>query len=256
MRRKALALTSVLALLSPICAFSPGRMRTGHAMPIKQATEVSIAPCSLGTGRKFRGVRRATEDNEAEEWLGDVEPDCSDKLWAGETLTEADGVVEGFGLGSEQDMVLKRRIRRAKRQNAHRALFSKLSHCYVLVFDADTEAEGLYCVEQGGLNIVLGFEAEADARQYGARLQRQGFFNPEPKRTSVTELIAFCWDTEDVKLKLVPQGAQLVPPRLNQPMVDGWGDEIPSLSDLELQAMRSRLETLMRNDPSDLGGSP
>lgn len=253
MTRSSLALATILALVSPLWAFSPGRVRSGYAVPMKQTTEVTFTPCSVGPRGKFGGVRRATEDNEAEEWLGEADQEHAEKMWAGETLAEPDTAVEGFGLSMEQDVALKRRIRRAKRQTAHRALFSRLSHCYVLVFDADTEAEGLYCVEQGGLNIVLGFEAEADAQRYGARLQSQGFFHPEAKKASVTELIAFCYDTEDVKLKLVPKGAQLVPPRLNQPMANGWGEDVPTLSDQELKAMRSKLERLMRQDSTDIG---
>lgn len=131
---------------------------------------------------------------------------------------EAYAGVSGYGLGLTNDAVLAERVKSATQRDAHRELFQRLSQCFVLIFDAETEHEGIYCVEQDGVNIVLGFECEKDAGAYAHKLQDQGFFNPQARPASIDEMIAFCWESNGaVKLKLVAEGTRLVPPVLNQP---------------------------------------
>ena len=150
--------------------------------------------------------------------------------------------VSGFGLGVSDDAALSTRVQRLRQRDEHKELFSRLSHCHVLIFDAETEQEGIYCVEQEGLNIVLGFESQNDAMQYATKLRRQGFYNPTAREASLDEMIAFCWESNGaVKLKLVAEGTHLVPPALNQPDLERPG---VALESVEVEAARKNLQRL------------
>uniref|UniRef100_A0A6U4CWC9 Uncharacterized protein n=1 Tax=Phaeomonas parva TaxID=124430 RepID=A0A6U4CWC9_9STRA len=239
----------------PAAAFSPAPVKNGGALSavVLQRRQHRAARCRRrAPAPALAAENDAGEDFSGDSWQGAEGAEAGDGgfegFWAHGSGVVDEDVIEGFGLGGDADAALQTRLRKVRRRDAHRALFARLSHCHVLVFDADTEAEGLYCVEQGGLNIVLGFESEQDAEVYGAWLQRQGFFNPEPRRTSVTEMIAFCWDSDNVKLKLVPRGTKLVPPKLNQPVLGDWAAEAPTLTEADLTTLRDRLERLVQRD--------
>jgi hypothetical protein len=123
---------------------------------------------------------------------------------------------------------------------------------WVLLFNANTDNEGIYTLEIEGNNIVVAFEQEDDAIRYAGLLEAQDFLSPTVESINSEDLEEFCQES-NYDLNIVPTDALLVPPEKNVDKTD-WAkdrqdttepeDEIP-VEDPVIAMMRRRLENLL-----------
>lgn len=124
---------------------------------------------------------------------------------------------------------------------------------WVLLFNANTDNEGIYTLEIEGNNIIVAFEQEDDAIRYAGLLEAQDFLSPTVESIDSEELQEFCEDA-NYDLNIVPTDALLVPPEKNVDKTDWSPDRVQKLSEPEADAevedpviamMRRRLENLL-----------
>lgn len=124
---------------------------------------------------------------------------------------------------------------------------------WVLLFNANTDNEGIYTLEIEGENIIVAFEQEDDAIRYAGLLEAQDFLSPTVERIDSKDLEEFC-EEANYELNIVPTDALLVPPERNVDKTD-WDsdrdrnfpepeDEI-EVEDPVIAMMRRRLENLL-----------
>jgi hypothetical protein len=124
---------------------------------------------------------------------------------------------------------------------------------WVLLFNANTDNEGIYTLEIEGNNIIIAFEQEDDAIRYAGLLEAQDFLSPTVESIDREDLEEFCRDAH-YDLNIVPTDALLVPPEKNVDRTD-WererdGDKLPldyesEVEDPVIAMMRRRLENLL-----------
>jgi len=122
---------------------------------------------------------------------------------------------------------------------------------WVLLFNANTDNEGIYTLEIEGNNIIVAFEQEDDAIRYAGLLEAQDFLSPTVERIDSEDLKEFC-EEANYDLNIVPTDALLVPPEKNVDKTD-WSperDQNQSESEDEIEdpviaMMRRRLENLL-----------
>ncbi len=124
---------------------------------------------------------------------------------------------------------------------------------WVLLFNANTDNEGIYTLEIEGKNIIVAFEQEDDAIRYAGLLEAQDFLSPTVESIDSEDLEEFCRDA-GYDLNIVPTDALLVPPEKNVDKTD-WSkdsDQEQSLPEDEIEVedpviamMRRRLENLL-----------
>lgn len=122
---------------------------------------------------------------------------------------------------------------------------------WVLLFNANTDNEGIYTLEIEGNNIIVAFEQEDDAIRYAGLLEAQDFLSPTVERIDSEDLKEFC-EEANYDLNIVPTDALLVPPEKNIDKTD-WspeGDQNQSepedeIEDPVIAMMRRRLENLL-----------
>jgi hypothetical protein len=122
---------------------------------------------------------------------------------------------------------------------------------WVLLFNANTDNEGIYTLEIEGNNIIVAFEQEDDAIRYAGLLEAQDFLSPTVERIDSEDLKEFC-EEANYDLNIVPTDALLVPPEKNVDKTD-WsadGDQNQSEPEEEIEdpviaMMRRRLENLL-----------
>ena len=121
----------------------------------------------------------------------------------------------------------------------------------VVLFNANTDNEGIYTLEIEGNNIIVAFEQEDDAIRYAGLLEAQDFLSPTVERIDSEDLKEFC-DEANYDLNIVPTDALLVPPEKNVDKIDWSADRDQNQSETEdeiedpvIAMMRRRLENLL-----------
>jgi hypothetical protein len=122
---------------------------------------------------------------------------------------------------------------------------------WVLLFNANTDNEGIYTLEIEGNNIIVAFEQEDDAIRYAGLLEAQDFLSPTVERIDKKDLEEFC-EEAGYDLNIVPTDALLVPPEKNVDKTD-WSSDRSSpefedeveVEDPVIAMMRRRLENLL-----------
>jgi Protein of unknown function (DUF3110) len=147
---------------------------------------------------------------------------------------------------------------------------------YVLLFNANTDNEGIHTISVGERNLVLMFEEEDDAVRYALLLEAQDFPEPSAESCDRAEIEEFC-DSTDYSYYFIPKDFRpqndferflLAPPEINQEQLDwaangqpdgvkgGRADGQPGpneagdgeggeMSNSELDHLRRRLESLL-----------
>ena len=124
---------------------------------------------------------------------------------------------------------------------------------WVLLFNANTDNEGIYTLEIEGDNIVVAFEQEDDAIRYAGLLEAQDFLSPTVESIDSKDLEEFC-EEAGYDLNIVPTDALLVPPEKNVDKTDWSADRDQNLPEPEdeievedpvIAMMRRRLENLL-----------
>ena len=124
---------------------------------------------------------------------------------------------------------------------------------WVLLFNANTDNEGIYTLEIEGDNIVVAFEQEDDAIRYAGLLEAQDFLSPTVESIDSQDLEEFCREA-NYDLNIVPTDGLLVPPERNVDKTD-WSSDRPDddfvpeleseVEDPVIAMMRRRLENLL-----------
>ncbi len=125
---------------------------------------------------------------------------------------------------------------------------------WVLLFNADSDNQGIYTRLEDGKNIVLAFTQEDDAIRYAMLLEAQDFPSAITESIDERELTEICEDT-GLGLNIIREDELAIPPASNvertdwqedssnQP--DGFNDMETSAEALEIEIMRRKLEGLI-----------
>jgi len=140
------------------------------------------------------------------------------------------------------------------REAAEAQELADLKHAWVVLFRGDEAGDGIHSLSSEGREIVLAFEAGAEAQRFALVLKAQGFYEPTPRKMDVRDLEAFCASDERISLLRVPEGTALVPPEDRVDDVEFSPRGAPSAESTEeldeasrsLDEARARLELLFQ----------
>ena len=121
---------------------------------------------------------------------------------------------------------------------------------FVLLYNPNTDNEGIHSIELKGRTIVLMFEEKDDAERYVGLLEAQDFPTPSIESVNLEEIKEFCnrcdYETRMVTKDFVPKTLEdrllLTPPQKNLE-VDKWQDL--KNNDDNLDDIRENLEKLL-----------
>ena len=121
---------------------------------------------------------------------------------------------------------------------------------FVLLYNPNTDNEGIHSIELRGRTIVLMFEEKDDAERYVGLLEAQDFPAPSVEMVDLEEIKDFCnrcdYETRIVTKDFVPKTFEdrllLTPPHKNLE-VDKWEDK--KSNDDHLDIIRENLEKLL-----------
>ena len=129
---------------------------------------------------------------------------------------------------------------------------------WVLLFNADSENQGIYTRLENDKNIVLAFVQEDDAIRYAMLLEAQDFPSAVSESIDEKELMEICEDT-GLGLNIIGEDELAIPPVSNVEKTD-WqensADQLDTFNDLgsgtgisaealEIEIMRRKLEGLL-----------
>tara|TARA_B100000963_G_scaffold314191_1_gene292597 strand:- start:2864 stop:3241 length:378 start_codon:yes stop_codon:yes gene_type:complete len=122
---------------------------------------------------------------------------------------------------------------------------------FVLLYNPNTNNEGIHSIELKGRTIVLMFEDKDDALRYVGLLDAQDFPVPSVELVDLKEIKEFCnkcdYETRIVEKNFVPKTLEdrllITPPQKNLE-IDGWDDKQNNNNE-ELDSIRQNLEKLL-----------
>ena len=125
---------------------------------------------------------------------------------------------------------------------------------YILLFNANTDDEGIHTVQRGERNTILMFQEEEDAVRFAMMLEAQDFPEPAVEAIDSEEIKLFC-QKADYDWEIVEPGQLALPPEKNLEQTD-WETqkersameadaEDSSMSSNELDKIRNQLEGLL-----------
>ena len=122
---------------------------------------------------------------------------------------------------------------------------------FVLLYNPNTNNEGIHSIELKGRTIVLMFEDKDDALRYVGLLDAQDFPVPSVELVDLNEIKDFCnkcdYETRIVEKNFVPKTLEdrllITPPQKNLE-IDGWYDKQNNNNE-ELDSIRQNLEKLL-----------
>jgi Protein of unknown function (DUF3110) len=127
---------------------------------------------------------------------------------------------------------------------------------WVLLFNTDSDNQGIYTRLEGDKNIVLAFAQEDDAIRYAGLLEAQDFPSAVTESIDQNELTEICDDT-GLGLSIVGTEELAIPPVQNVEETDWQIDQKPSdrktpissadlsFESFEIEMMRRKLEGLL-----------
>jgi len=121
---------------------------------------------------------------------------------------------------------------------------------FVLLYNPNTDNEGIHSIELKGRTIVLMFEEKDDAERYVGLLEAQDFPTPSVEMVNLEEIKDFCnrldYETRIVTKDFVPKTLEdrllITPPQKNLE-VDKWEDKNNNKNDLDV--IKENLEKLL-----------
>ena len=121
---------------------------------------------------------------------------------------------------------------------------------FVLLYNPNSNNEGIHSIELKGRTIVLMFEEKEDAERYVGLLEAQDFPTPSVESVNLEEIKEFCnrcdYETRLVTKDFVPKTLEdrllLTPPQKNLE-VDKWEDKKNKEDNLD--EIRENLEKLL-----------
>ena len=121
---------------------------------------------------------------------------------------------------------------------------------FVLLYNPNSDNEGIHSIELNGRTIVLMFEEKEDAERYVGLLEAQDFPTPSVEMVDLEEIKDFCnrcdYETRVVTKGFVPKTLEdrllITPPQKNLE-VNKWEDKKNNENDLKV--IRENLEKLL-----------
>ena len=123
---------------------------------------------------------------------------------------------------------------------------------FVLLYNSNTENEGIHSIEFKGKTIVLMFEEKDDAERYCGLLEAQDFPVPSVESIEINEIKEFCkqcdYETRLVERDFIPKTAEdrllLTPPQKNID-TENWDSNQKQESSLDINSIKENLEKLL-----------
>ena len=123
---------------------------------------------------------------------------------------------------------------------------------FVLLYNSQTEKEGIHSIELRGRTIVLMFEEKDDAERYCGLLEAQDFPLPTIETININEIRDFCanldYECKLVEKNFVPKTAEdrlfISPPEKNLE-VDNWSNNKIKEDKIDLNTIKEKLEKLL-----------
>ena len=123
---------------------------------------------------------------------------------------------------------------------------------FVLLYNSNTDNEGIHSIELKGRTIVLMFEDKEDAERYCGLLEAQDFPVPTVEIVNIEEIREFCnkcdYETRLVQKNFIPKTQEdrllITPPQKNIE-VDKWNKDINENNSSELELIKKNLEKLL-----------
>ena len=123
---------------------------------------------------------------------------------------------------------------------------------FVLLYNSNSNNEGIHSIELKGRTIVLMFEVKEDAERYCGLLEAQDFPIPSIEKISMKEIIDFCsncdYETRLVEKNFIPKTQEdrllISPPQKNLEM-DNWQNNDLNSADIDLDSIKNDLEKLL-----------
>ena len=123
---------------------------------------------------------------------------------------------------------------------------------FVLLYNSNTENEGIHSIEFKGKTIVLMFEEKDDAERYCGLLEAQDFPVPSVESIDINEIKEFCkqcdYETRLVERNFIPKTSEdrllLTPPQKNID-TDNLNLNQKQESSLDINSIKENLEKLL-----------
>ena len=123
---------------------------------------------------------------------------------------------------------------------------------FVLLYNSNSEDEGIHSIEYKGKTIVLMFEEKDDAERYCGLLEAQDFPVPTVEQIEINEIKEFCkqcdYETRLVERNFIPKTAEdrllLTPPQKNIDM-ENWNSSQKQEGSLDINSIKENLEKLL-----------
>ena len=124
---------------------------------------------------------------------------------------------------------------------------------FVLLYNPNTDNEGIHSIEIKGRTIVLMFEDKDDAFRYVGLLEAQDFPAPSIEQVDMEEINLFCnqcdYETRLVTKNFVPKTLEdrllITPPQKNLNS-ENWNDQKTQSNQLEdIDLIKENLEKLL-----------
>ncbi len=124
---------------------------------------------------------------------------------------------------------------------------------FVLLYNANSDNEGIHSIELKGRTIVLMFEDKEDAERYVGLLKAQDFPTPSVEMVDLNEIKEFCnncdYETRLVSKNFVPKTLEdrllITPPQKNLNF-DNWENENNNSEQFQdLDLIKKNLEKLL-----------
>ena len=124
---------------------------------------------------------------------------------------------------------------------------------FVLLYNPNTDNEGIHSIEIKGRTIVLMFEDKDDAFRYVGLLEAQDFPVPSIEQVDMEEINLFCnqcdYETRLVTKNFVPKTLEdrllITPPQKNLNS-ENWNDQKTQSNQLEdIDSIKENLEKLL-----------
>ena len=123
---------------------------------------------------------------------------------------------------------------------------------FVLLYNSNSENEGIHSIEYKGKTIVLMFEEKDDAERYCGLLEAQDFPVPSVEPIEIDEIKEFCkqcdYETRLVKKNFIPKTAEdrllLTPPQKNIDIED-WNSNQIKEKNIDINSIKENLEKLL-----------
>ena len=123
---------------------------------------------------------------------------------------------------------------------------------FVLLYNSNSENEGIHSIEYKGKTIVLMFEEKEDAERYCGLLEAQDFPIPSVESIEINEIKEFCkqcdYETRLVQRNFIPKTAEdrllLTPPQKNID-TENWDSNQKQENSLDINSIKENLEKLL-----------